>query len=372
MSAGQAALARVAFQRVALQTFRNLERVVFEPAARLNVVAGDNGQGKTSLLEALYFVATTRSFRTEKHANLVQNGVTQTVVQATIVEGELAREQRTAIVAGVRRAAINGKRAERLLDYAQKTPVVAFHPGDLELVSGASRVRRRLLDRVALFVDPAGYEHRAAYEQAIKGRQRVLEERGERAVELDAYELIAAQHGARYQLARAAASQALVQALEPAFARLGTGTLRLVAAYQPGGVGETAAFAAELRARRTRDRVRRAATYGPARDELYLELERQPARTHASQGQQRILTLALKLAELDCIARARGALPVLLLDDVSSELDPTRTGAVYALLRASASQVFVTTTRPELFTTPGEHAAERVDWTMKAGVLAAV
>ena len=77
--------------------------------------------------------------------------------------------------------------------YAQRTPVVAFHPGDLELVSGASSLRRRLLDRVALFVDPAGFERKPRYERVMKERQRALEERGERATDLDAYEALAAE-----------------------------------------------------------------------------------------------------------------------------------------------------------------------------------
>jgi len=358
----------VAFRRVVLSGFRNFERAVFEPGARLNVISGDNGQGKTSLLEALYFVATTRSFRTERLPTLLRYGSELASVRAEIVEGARTREQLAVLAPRVRRMTVDGKRPPRLVDYAQRTPVVAFHPGDLELVAGPSSVRRRLLDRVALFVDPAGYERKSRYERALKERQRALEERGERAPDLSAFEQVAADDGARYQLARERAAQTLIELVPGQFARLAPLALSLTVRYVAGGCNDAEAFRRELEQRRTKDRLRRAATFGPNRDEVELELDTRLARSHASQGQQRILTLALKLAELEAISRARGAPAVLLLDDVSSELDPARTGAVYEVLRTSAGQVFVTTTRPELFPTP-ERGSERLDFTVERGAL---
>jgi DNA replication and repair protein RecF len=360
---------RVAFRRVAVSGFRNLVDGWFEPGPELNVIAGDNGQGKTSLLEALYFVATTRSFRTEKLPALVRHEQSELGVQATVEEATRQREQRARLVRGMRRVTIDGKRPPRLLEYAQRTPVVVFHPGDLELVAGASGERRRLLDRVALFVDPHGYAARAAYERAVRERQRALEERGERATELDAFEPLVAEHGARFQLARERAAAALDKHVGPAFSRLAPADLGLSLGYRPGGTTSAAAFLVELQARRRKDSIRRAPSFGPQRDELELSLDTRAARFHASQGQQRIVTLALKLAELECILEARGAEPVLLLDDVSSELDPSRTGAVYEVLRSAVSQVFVTTTRPELFPTLSDRSEERADWTVRDGQL---
>jgi DNA replication and repair protein RecF len=264
---------------------------------------------------------------------------------------------------------IDGKRPPRLLEYAQKTPVVVFHPGDLELVGGASSERRRLLDRVALFVDPHGYAARQSYERAIRERQRALEERGDRASELDAFEPLAAEHGARFQRARTEAATVLSAHVGPAFARLAPSGLELGLGYRPGGSLDAAEFRRELVERRRKDIVRRSPSYGPQKDELELTLDRRAARFHASQGQQRIVTLALKLAELECIVGARGAEPVLLLDDVSSELDTSRTGAVYEVLRSAVSQVFVTTTRPELFATTHGRKSERVDWSVENGRL---
>jgi DNA replication and repair protein RecF len=290
-------------------------------------------------------------------------------VHASVEEAGRPREQRAELVRGVRRVQIDGKRPPRLIDYAQRTPVVVFHPGDLELVAGASSERRRLLDRVALFVDPHGYAARAPYERAVKERQRALEERGEHALELDAFEPLVAEHGARFQQARERAAAALERHVAPAFERLAPAALGLSLSHRPGGTSEPGSFHDELKARRRKDIVRRAPSFGPQRDELELQLDGRAARFHASQGQQRIVTLALKLAELECILEARGAEPVLLLDDVSSELDPSRTGAVYEVLRAAVSQVFVTTTRPELFPTLPDRTQERADWTVREGRL---
>jgi len=124
-------------------------------------------------------------------------------------------------------------------------------------------------------------------------------------------------------------------------------------------------FAAELAQRRARDRMRGLATYGPQRDELALSLDGHPARSVGSQGQHRALTLALKLAELAAVARARGVFPVLLLDDVSSELDRDRTLSLLSVLAETRGQVVITTTRPEMIDTRG--LVDRFDVEMASG-----
>lgn len=365
---------RVCFEKVAIRGFRNLSAVDFEPAARLNVVAGDNGQGKTSLIEALYVAATSRTFRTDKLKDVIQEGAQQALVRTqvlTLVSAHvpLGHEQRATIAPRSRSFLLDGKKPKRLSEYAVRTPIVVFHPGDLELANGPAARRRTLLDRVMLYLDPPGSEARLRYQQAIKERQRILTDRGLHGPELDAYEAVSAQHGARFAEGRRRAAEAVLEALRPAFERMAAPGLDLNARYEPGGAGDVALFAAQLRAQRERDQRRGGASFGPQRDELHLELGGRPARSHASQGQQRILALALKMAELDCVRLASDTQPILLLDDVSSELDPERTGAVYGFLRETESQVFVTTTRPELFVTPGLAAGERADWTLRSGSL---
>lgn len=360
--------AAIRFERLTIRDFRNLQRVELRPSPRLNVIAGDNGQGKTSLLEALYFVSTSRSFRTEQLRELVRTGAEDTVVQAEVREGRERREQR-AVLGAARSFSIDGKRARRLVDYAVRTPVVVFHPGDLLLTNGPAAERRTLLDRIALYLDPVSGDDRARYTRALRGRQHILEERGVHGADLDAFEQVIAEHGARFQRARARAAVELTTALGPVFAGLSPPDLALSAEYRPGGSEHSEEFAAKLAELRRTDLRRGRATFGPQRDELELSIDGRSARQHASQGQQRILTLALKLSELDCIRQARRVEPVLLLDDVSSELDPSRTGAVYETLGQSQNQIFVTTTRPELFSTPSLAPAERADFRMRAGAL---
>lgn len=359
--------AELVFQRVSLRSFRNITELTFEPAPRLNVIAGDNGHGKTSLLEALYLVATTKSFRVETVSGVIQDGQDLALVRATVREAGHGREQLVSIGRRARSVQLDGKRPATYSSYATRTPVVVFHPRDLELVSGAAGERRKLLARVTLFIDPASADARLRYTKALRERQKVLEERGPAARELDAYETLMAEHGARVSRAHAEGAERLLSALTPAFTRMAAPELALTASFEAKGTTDSAEFKAELEARRAQDLRRGAATFGPQRDDLLLFIDGRPARHHASQGQQRVLTLALKVAELECIREARGAQPVLLLDDVSSELDPSRTGAVYDFLRGTQSQVFVTTTRPELFSTPSAGPGERADFVLRNG-----
>jgi DNA replication and repair protein RecF len=361
---------KLCFESISLKNVRNIEALELEPAPRLNVIVGDNGQGKTSLLEALYLVATSRSFRAERLASVVREGSEQSVVRASIVEDGLRREQRVVLGLRSRRVTLDQKPPASLTGYATRTPMVVFHPADLELVSGGATSRRRLLDRLLLFVDPPGADARNRYTRVLQARKRALEERGPESRELDALETVMAEAGARFAAGRKAAFDALSERLPRVLSQMASGELSVLPRYQPGGVTDPLEFARALRDSRLRDLRRKAALFGPQRDEVELLLDGRSARVHASQGQQRLLTLSLKVAELECIRDARGAHPVLLLDDVSSELDPKRTHAVYDFLRSTESQVFVTTTRSELFPAPGLEATERADFRLAAGVLA--
>jgi DNA replication and repair protein RecF len=364
-------LKRLCITRLRLRDFRNIAELSIEPASRFNVIAGDNGQGKTSLLEAVYCVATSRSFRTEKLKELRREGTPFARVDVELAEADQRRTQRVTVSEQGRGVFADDQKPASLSAYATATPVVIFHPGDLELTMGGAKARRDLIDRVALFTDPAVADDRRRYRQALRERQKVLELRGEGASELDAYEQLAARHGARLTESRRRAIDLLAADAGPSFRRLAAVDLALEMGYHAGGDADAGKLLAEFRDRRAADRRRHMATFGPHKDDLTLSLEGRPARKHASQGQHRILSLTLKVAELLAIRRARETEPILLLDDVSSELDPTRIGAVYGFLRDSESQVFVTTTRPELFQTPGAGPSVRHDYRLKSGSLQA-
>jgi len=348
---------------------RNIEALELTPSPRLNVIVGDNGHGKTSLLEAIYLAATTKSFRAEKLQTLVKEGSETASVVARVNEAGARREQRVTLAERSRTVRLDGKPVKTLSAYATRTPIVAFAPTDLDLVAGGASGRRRLLDRVGLFVDPPGTDARLRYERALRSRQRVLADRGPSARELEVFEAVMATEGARHALARSRAAARVVEELGRAFERVAAGGTPLRAEYAAGGSEDPGEFKTRLAASREADARRGAANFGPQRDELVLELLGRSARSHASQGQQRLMALALKLAELECIRSARGADPLLLLDDVSSELDPGRTFAVYELVASNAGQVFVTTTRLDLFPEGAFPHAERADFRLAAGAL---
>lgn len=362
---------RLLLEKLTISGLRNIERMELEPAPRFNVIAGDNGQGKTSILEAIYYLATSRSFRAEKLGEVRREGSELAVVTAVVCEGEQRHTQRAAIRGSTRALAIDGKRPQSMGQYATRTPVVVFHPGDMAITTGAPSLRRTLLDRIALYAEPSSANYRQRYQRATRERQVCLERGQMKAPELDAYEAIMASAGSEIEGMRRRASERLADALGPAFSQMAAPELALSIAYLRGGSEDAAEFQSELRARRSQDARRRTASYGPQRADLDLIVDGRSARRHASQGQQRVLSLAIKLAELDCVRQTRGVHPVLLLDEVSSELDPTRTGAVFDLLRQAENQVFVTTTRPELFTTPGLAPHERKDWTVARGTFVA-
>jgi DNA replication and repair protein RecF len=346
---------------LAIRDFRNLTRVDIAPSPGFNVVSGQNGQGKTSLLEAIYFAATSRSFRTSRPAELVRFGAQAASVRASFIEdggsdglAPLAREQLAAIDGSRCSVRIDGARPATLSAFATRSPVVAFHPDEMALSTGPAALRRTLLDRLALFLGATSADHRARYERALKARQELLRRPGPAASEgeIDAFEALAARHGAALTRARSEAALALIAQLTVAFHRIAAPDLSLEARYSPGGAADEGEAAEALRRARRADAVRPTASFGPHRDDLVLSLGGKSARVVASQGQHRAITLALKAAEVITIAAARGVEPVLLLDDVSSELDSERTDALFEYLTGQRGQVFVTTTRRSLIALP--------------------
>jgi DNA replication and repair protein RecF len=338
----------LAIDSLSIRGFRNLAKVDVRLGPLFNVVYGDNGQGKTNLLEAIYVLVTSRSFRTSKLADLIGAGNEVTSLRATVVEDGDARDQTLGLKRGMRAARVDGKRPATLAEYALRTPAVVFHSGSLALSSGAGAERRKLLDRIALYMSPSSLAEADSYAKASRARQRVLETRGDSASDLDHWEELMVLHGSAMAESRRLAASKLVPAFGDAFRRIGAPGLVVDLRFAGGAPEDRALFRTELRRRRTQDRARRGASVGPHRDDVVVTLDGLPARGTASQGQHRAIVLALELAEIDVVTTARGVRPLLLLDDVSSELDRSRTAALLDALRDQRGQVVLTTTRPEL------------------------
>lgn len=386
---------------LSVRGFRNLARVDVAFGPRFNVVSGNNGQGKTNLLEALYVVATSKSFRTSKLSELVgTNDASDATdandaadpadpsarpveraafVRARVVEDEQVRLQSVVLKTGARLVKIDDKRPPSLAQFAVKTPAVVFHPGEIALTMGPSAERRRLLDRTALYLTPSSMADLDAYTKALKSRQKTLETRGISAGELSDWEALVVRHGLSVMQHRAAAADLLANHARVAFERIAAPDLELSASYEPSAPRDEASFFAALERSRPADLRRGSACLGPHRDELALAIgargrpssEFRPVRGFASQGQHRAVTLSLKSAEISVIGQARDVRPILLLDDVSSELDRARTAALFAFLREQRGQVFLTTTRAELIDT-GDDRSARTDFRIDRGVLESV
>jgi DNA replication and repair protein RecF len=352
----------------AARSFRNLASISIEPSPHFNVVSGDNGQGKTSLLEAIYVACTSRSFRAARMNEIVAHGEEIASVRARVNEAGDDREQSVGLRGGSRVVRIDGKRPATLADYAVRTPAIAFHPGLLALSMGGGSERRRLLDRIALYVSPGSLAEGAAYTRAMRERQRTLEVRGTTAADLSEWEALVARHGTAVSNARADAARLLAAATTAVFDSIGPVGVRLDVSYSRSAPSDEASFRSELALRRPADARRRAASIGPHRDDLKLDLGGHAMRGFASQGQHRAAVLSLELGEIEVVARSRGTRPILLLDDVSSELDLERTTALLTFVREQEGQVFLTTTRPDLIDSSlFAGAAERRDFRVVAG-----
>jgi DNA replication and repair protein RecF len=362
----------LAIESLTTRGFRNLVPAEIALGPRFNVVAGDNGQGKTNLLEAIYAVCTSRSFRTSRATDMVGHGQETCSVRARISEGE-SREQVLGVGRGVRSVKVDGKRPPTLADYATRTPVVVFHPGSMQLSMGSGADRRRLLDRLALYRSPASLAAAEAYTHAVRSRQRVLDARGDASKDLEPWEELIVRHGLELTEARASAADVLAPIAQRVFSTLGAEGMVLGVEYQRGAPPSSEAFRMALVTNRVRDRARGSATVGPHRDDLRLVLAGQVVRGVASQGQHRAVVLALELSEFEIIAQARDVHPILLLDDVSSELDRGRTLALTRALNARTGQVVLTTTRPELIETlEGFGSDTRRDFVVSAGTITPV
>ncbi|HEY0632934.1 MAG TPA: DNA replication/repair protein RecF [Thermoleophilaceae bacterium] len=332
---------------IGLRDFRNYTRAELTLGDGLTVVHGPNGAGKTNLLEAIYFALTARSCRTSNEREVVRSGesVTRVVAEVAGDDGAHSLEVGFSPSEKEKRVKVDGAALERGGAPPPRPLVCVFLPDRLELVKGAPASRRSHLDQVVAAMWPARGETRSAYSRALAQRNALLARVRAgacRADLLDAWDSELARHGAQLMADRARA----VGAIAPAFASR-AGELGLPEPvelrYSPRSKSTDAeGLRGELGERRAADLERGFTTHGPHRDDLTLLHGGRPLRTLGSQGQQRVGLLALLFAERDVLG-ARGRPPLMLLDDVMSELDATRRERLAELVRAGG-QALITTT----------------------------
>jgi len=331
-----------------LRDFRCYERAALDVGDGLTVVTGPNGAGKTNLLEGLYFACTGRSCRTNNEREVIRfsAGTTRTVL--TCQDDDGLHELTVGFSAGqpkVMRA--DGATVDRLLDVSTRPLVSVFLPDRLELIKGAPALRRAHLDQFVAALWPARSVTRRSYGQALAQRNalitRIRSGRGSRA-SLSSWDAQLAHHGIALMNDRRGA----VDLIADPFARIADdlGLARNPSvAYRPRSpAAERDQLAVELADRLDLDLERGFTGHGPHRDDLVTAHDGHDLRAYGSQGQQRLALLALLLAEREVIGAHRPTAPMMLLDDVMSELDRDRRQALVDLLRASPGQSVITTT----------------------------
>ncbi|HET6338539.1 MAG TPA: DNA replication/repair protein RecF [Polyangiales bacterium] len=355
-------MAQRAVERLRVREFRNLREVELAPGARFNVVWGDNGQGKSNLLEAVDYLGSLNSFRGAKAAELICESADQAEIFARVTGDVLPHEHRIRLSReGRREVQVDGKRPRSGATYLQSLPVVLFHPGDLNLTLGSAEARRAFLDRLLIRLDAVYASALAAYTRALASRNRVLKSDSPSRKALTAYDELLAASGSVVGTARAALCDQLAPRVSQAFSEISPDGPAVALAYEPRVVPTVAAIREALQTSIDKDLARGFTAEGPHADELAVRLRETRARRYASQGQHRAIVLALKIAELLELEQRTGYTPLLLLDDVSSELDRERSRRFFALLNRLGGQVFLTTTRPELVVVEGERSDFRVE-----------
>lgn len=377
---------------VSARGFRNLTSITLTPHPRFNVLSGENGQGKTNILEAIYLIATLRSFRTVRTEELIRFGEPTAELRARVEHRDVQRALGVRLEARPTKkvALVDGKQAAGS-EYFGAVNVVLFAPEDLRLPKGPPVGRRRFLDRAIWNTHPAYLDEVRTYDRVLRSRNALLRQDLRTALEarrhthatenaladgvvaatgavlpsatdlLDIFDEKLAEAGAVLMQRRRRYLRELLPESRNAFDEVSRSGLAIDLRYQPGVSssqreaaledkrdldGLTALLLEQVRRDRKRDLVRGYTHSGPHADDIALDLDGRPAEQHASQGQLRALVLALKIAEIQHLSRHLGDPPVLLLDDVSSELDPQRNSHLFTFLRSVPCQVFITTTSP--------------------------
>ena len=333
--------------RLTLRDFRTYAAAEVELGPGLTVVTGRNGVGKTNLLEALYFACTGRSCRTANERECVRFGAQLTRLELYCEDEQGAHELSVGFQPGEpKRLRADGAAVEKLTDVTARPLVSVFLPDRLELITGAPALRRAHLDQVIAALRPARAATRRGYSAALAQRNALVAAiRAGRAGRgtLPAWDAELARHGIALMADRAEA----VEALRPRFVEHAEG-LGLSAepdvVYRPRSKATTEEeLASELAERLPSDLERGFTGHGPHRDDLVLRRDHRELRAYGSRGQQRLGLLALLLAEREALAESRGTPPLMLLDDVMSELDAGRRRRLVDVLRARGQSLITTT-----------------------------
>ncbi|MDP7550869.1 MAG: DNA replication/repair protein RecF [Acidimicrobiales bacterium] len=332
-------------RRLWLKDFRNYTAVELDLSDGVTAVVGANGQGKTNLVEAIAWLARGSSFRGAAVESMVRFGVDRAVIRAEVEDaGRTTLLEAELVVGGRNRLQVNHNRVSRQGDFVGHVRATIFGPDDLVLVKGGPAERRRYLDDLLVDVASSNHGLRSDLDRILRQRNSLLRQAGGRntpevSTSLDVWDSKLCEVGGDLAARRIDLLEGLAPVAGELVGSLSNGRSELQMAYECAWEGE--GLAGSLARARPDDLRRGTSTVGPHRDEVGLSIDGLSARGHASQGEQRSLAVALRLAGHRVVTSHTGSDPVILLDDVFSELDPDRAAALIELL--PQTQTVVTT-----------------------------
>lgn len=351
-----------------LRDFRNYPRLDASFGPGFQLLLGANAQGKTNILEAIYLLATLRSFRGVGSAQMVRHGAKGYFVGASVVS-QTTHEVKMYWSTTERKLSLDNQPVRRLTDYLGTLRAVVFCTEDLQLVKGTARTRRRFLDLLLAQTQPAYLPLLQRYALALRSRNSLLKQRAPDPALLDSFSQELVSVGSQLTAARRELLPRISPLARLAYRRISHDAEELRLEYQPSVKTD---FAVELARARDRERVYRSTLVGPHRDELALLLNERSAAQFGSEGQKRTLAVALKMAQTEYLTGILGSPPVLLIDDVMGELDAQRRAGLLPLLERShhaRGQVFMTCTEESW---PRELGRDLHRWEIKSGALNAL
>jgi DNA replication and repair protein RecF len=345
------------------RNFRNFDRLDLVCGPRLNILVGNNGQGKTNILESIYVLGQLRSFRGVGRAELTRWGAEVVSLQGT-VDHPAHRAKLTLGMSwnGQRRVLkVQGREIQRTIDYLGHLNALVFAADSIQVIKGSPEGRRRLLDRALVSLQPTYLSLLQQHQMILKHRNRLLKEPKIDRVSLDVWNAKFAEVGAEVIRARASYLKRLNRQLERLSAvKLGSPTAVQVQ-YQPalgagagdkevadhggGDRAQTVQHMVEGIARVERDELRaRMSLIGPQRDDVSFSLEGHDLKNYGSQGEQRLAVLLILIGMLEDLEAELGTPPIVLLDDMVAELDRRRRGLLWEFLQNMRAQVFISGT----------------------------
>lgn len=341
--------------KINIQNFRNLEQLTISCHPQLNIIYGDNGQGKSNLLEALGCLSIGKSFRVKSDKPLLQKDFPLFYIKAEgdNIKGDLTVEM--GYDGSKKKTKVNGLVKNRMVDFIGNLQVVIFSPDDLELVKEGPAERRKFLDTMLCQISHKYCIHLATYQKVLEQRNKVLKEKPKGALSmLQAWDMQIANYAAEIWLLRRKALEQIQEYSSDFFKKVTDSDMELSLTYKnklediEEWNKETLVNTLIQTFQENRDSEfnKGYTRFGPHRDDISIRLDGMDGKIYASQGQQRLIALSMKIGEMKFIEEIAGESPVLLLDDIFSELDKKKIFNLLTTLHEEDRQVFITTTDP--------------------------